>query len=215
MFSPPAPSVSWLQPPPSRLWRRAAGSGWPAPRTPRWSGSAPAYGHRPSCSPPASPWGWLLRPRQPFSPAIWSAPASPAPPPPTGTSSSCPTSSPSRPASCSLAFRPFAPCASRLQLLGAGVGLYVLGIAFAWAMRAWRGRAAFGQGDVKLIAGLGMILPAGLIGPAVLAGAVSALASACLPARRSGQAIALGLHLVLGSAVALGAAAAFPSLVGR
>ena len=115
----------------------------------------------------------------------------------------------------SLAFRPFAPCASRLQLLGAGVGLYVLGIAFAWAMCAWRGRAAFGQGDVKLIAGLGMILPAGLIGPAVLAGAVSALASACLPARRSGQAIALGLHLVLGSAVALGAAAAFPSLVGR
>jgi prepilin signal peptidase PulO-like enzyme (type II secretory pathway) len=106
-----------------------------------------------------------------------------------------------------LAFRPFTPSASRLQLLVAGGGLYGLGIAFAWAMRAWRGRAAFGQGDVKLIAGLGMILPAGLIGPAILAGAVSALASAWLPARGPARAIPLGIHMVVGTAVALGAAA--------
>jgi leader peptidase (prepilin peptidase)/N-methyltransferase len=115
----------------------------------------------------------------------------------------------------SLAFRPFAPSEGRLILLAVGVGIYVLGVAFAWVMRAWRGRAAFGQGDVKLIAGLGMILPAGLIGPAVLVGALSALACACLPARGAGRAIPLGLHLVLGSAVALGAAAAFPSLLRR
>jgi hypothetical protein len=100
-------------------------------------------------------------------------------------------------------------------LLGAGLGLYLLGTTFALAMRAWRGRAAFGQGDVKLIAGLGVLLPGSLIAPAVLAGAASALASACLPARTSGRAIALGLHLVIGSAVALGTAAAFPSLLAR
>lgn len=115
----------------------------------------------------------------------------------------------------SLAFRPFAPTSTRLELLGAGVGLYFLCFAFALALRAWRGRAAFGQGDVKLIAALGVILPAGLIAPAVLAGAVSALASVCLPARSARPVIALGLHLVIGSAIALGAASAFPSLLGR
>ena len=114
-----------------------------------------------------------------------------------------------------LAFRPFAPDSSRLELLGAGAGLYGLCFAFALGMRAWRGRAAFGQGDVKLIAALGVILPASLIAPAVLAGAFSALASVCLPLRRARPVIALGLHLVIGSAVALGAASAFPSLLGR
>lgn len=114
-----------------------------------------------------------------------------------------------------LAFRPFAPSASRLELLGTGVGLYVVGVAFAAAMRAWRGRSAFGQGDVKLIAELGVILPAGLIAPAILAGAASALTFACLPARKAGRTIALGLHLVVGCALALGAAAAVPTLVGR
>jgi prepilin signal peptidase PulO-like enzyme (type II secretory pathway) len=114
-----------------------------------------------------------------------------------------------------LVFRPFAPGSSRLELLGAGLGRYVVAGAFAAAMRAWRGRSAFGQGDVKLIAGLGVILPAGLIAPAVLAGAASALTFASLPARRSGRAIALGLHLVIGAAIALGAAAAFPPLLGR
>ncbi len=116
--------------------------------------------------------------------------------------------------------QPFAPASSRLELIAAGGGLYVVGIAFAWAIRAWRGRAAFGQGDVKLIAALGVILPAPLIAPAVLAGSVSALVSAGLACvglapRGSGRAIALGLHLVLGSAVALGAATAFPSLFVR
>jgi leader peptidase (prepilin peptidase)/N-methyltransferase len=114
----------------------------------------------------------------------------------------------------SLAFRPFAPLASRRELLFAGLGLYGAGTAFAWAMRTWRGRAAFGQGDVKLIAGLGMLLPAALIAPAVLAGALCALASACLPSRSSARAIPLGLHLVVGSAVALAAAPAFPALLG-
>ena len=114
----------------------------------------------------------------------------------------------------SLAFRPFAPFAPRIELLGAGVALYLMMTGFALAMRAWRGRAAFGQGDVKLIAGLGMVLPAGLIGPAVLAGAFSALAWACVP-KRTGRHIALGLHLVVGSGVALGAAAAFPALLGH
>jgi prepilin signal peptidase PulO-like enzyme (type II secretory pathway) len=113
-----------------------------------------------------------------------------------------------------LAFRPLAPASSRLDLLGAGAGLYVVGLAFALAMRAWRGQSAFGQGDVKLIAALGVILPVGLIAFAVLAGSASALASVCLPLRRYARPIALGLHLVLGSAIALGAAAAFPSLRG-
>jgi len=113
-----------------------------------------------------------------------------------------------------LAFRPFARSFSRAELLLAGAGLYAAGIAFAWAMRAWRGRGAFGQGDVKLVAGLGMILPAALIAPAVLAGAVCALVPACLPVRSSARAIPLGLHLVLGAAIALGAAAAFPVLLG-
>jgi prepilin signal peptidase PulO-like enzyme (type II secretory pathway) len=114
-----------------------------------------------------------------------------------------------------LAFRPFASTSSRLELLGAGAGLYALFFAFALAMRAWRGRGAFGQGDVKLIAAIGVILPASLMAPAVLAGALSALASVCLPARSARPVIALGLHLVIGSAVALGAASAFPSLLGR
>jgi leader peptidase (prepilin peptidase)/N-methyltransferase len=114
-----------------------------------------------------------------------------------------------------LAFRPFTPTSSRLELLGAGAGLFVVGVAFALAMRAWRGRGAFGQGDVKLIAGLGMILPVGLIGPAILVGAVSALLWARLPARAPERAIALGLHLVVGAAVALGAATALPTLLGR
>jgi prepilin signal peptidase PulO-like enzyme (type II secretory pathway) len=114
-----------------------------------------------------------------------------------------------------LVFRPFAPSSSRLELLGVGVGLYVVGTAFAAAMRAWRGRAAFGQGDVKLIAGLGVLLSPILIAPAILAGAASALTSVCLPARTSGRAIALGLHLVIGASLALAAATAFPSLFGR
>jgi len=60
-----------------------------------------------------------------------------------------------------------------------------------------------------------VLLPPTLIAPAVLAGAASALASVCLPARTSGRAIALGLHLVIGASLALAAAAAFPSLFGR
>lgn len=114
-----------------------------------------------------------------------------------------------------LAFRPFASSSSRIELLGAGLGLYLVGTVFALTMRAWGGRGAFGQGDVKLIAGLGVLLPPTLIAPAVLAGAASALASACLPARPSRRPIALGLHLVIGVGVALGAASAFPSLLGR
>jgi leader peptidase (prepilin peptidase)/N-methyltransferase len=92
-----------------------------------------------------------------------------------------------------LVFRPFAPSSSRLELLAVGVGLYVVGTAFAAGMRAWRGRAAFGQGDVKLIAGLGVLLSPTLIAPAILAGATS----------------------VIGASLALAAAAAFPSLFGR
>jgi prepilin signal peptidase PulO-like enzyme (type II secretory pathway) len=114
-----------------------------------------------------------------------------------------------------LAFRPFASTTDRLALMGAGAGLYLFGAAFAWAMRAWRGRAAFGQGDVKLIAAFGVILSPALIAPAVLAGAVCALTSVCLPTRANGRAIPLGLHLVVGAGVALGAAAAFPSLLVR
>lgn len=114
-----------------------------------------------------------------------------------------------------LAFRPFASSSSRLELLGAGLGLYLVGTIFAVTMRAWRGRAAFGQGDVKLIAGLGVLLPLNLLAPAVLAGAASALASACLSARPSRRAIALGVHLVIGAGVALGADSAFPRLLER
>jgi prepilin signal peptidase PulO-like enzyme (type II secretory pathway) len=112
-----------------------------------------------------------------------------------------------------LAFRPFAPSADRLALLCAGIGVYLLGTTFALVMRYWRGRAAFGQGDVKLIAGLAVILPAALIAPAVLLGGVCALAFACLPPRTSARAIPLGLHLVVGAGAALAAAAAFPSLL--
>jgi len=115
----------------------------------------------------------------------------------------------------SLAMRPLAPLESRVDLLVAGVGLYVGAIVFAAAMHLRYGRTAFGLGDVKLIAALGAILPARLIGPAILAGGVSALACVGLPGRTAKPVIALGLHLVVGSALALGAAQAFPSFLGR
>jgi prepilin signal peptidase PulO-like enzyme (type II secretory pathway) len=102
-----------------------------------------------------------------------------------------------------IAFRPFAPETGRFGLLYVGVGTYVLGAIFALVMRAWRGRAAFGQGDVKLIAALAVILPPELLLTAILLGALCALAFACIPARLHTRVIPLGLHLVVGAGAAL------------
>jgi prepilin signal peptidase PulO-like enzyme (type II secretory pathway) len=114
-----------------------------------------------------------------------------------------------------LAFRPFAPMADRFALLYAGAGTYLLGTTFGLIMRAWRRRTAFGQGDVKLIAALAVILPAALLAPAVLIGAACALAFACVPPRTYAGVIPLGLYLVVGAGAAFGAAAVFPALLGH
>jgi prepilin signal peptidase PulO-like enzyme (type II secretory pathway) len=114
-----------------------------------------------------------------------------------------------------LVFRPLDPNASRFALIYDGAAVYLLGTIFARVMRAWRGRSAFGQGDVKLVAALGVILPAGLIGIAVLAGCGCALACALVPPGLAPRVIPLGLHLVVGAGVALALAAAFPVIAGR
>jgi prepilin signal peptidase PulO-like enzyme (type II secretory pathway) len=111
-------------------------------------------------------------------------------------------------------FRPFTPTADRFALLYVGAGSYLLCTMFALFMRAWRGRAAFGQGDVKLIAALWLILPPALVLPAVLFGALCALACTCIPTRIATRAIPLGMHLVVGAGLAFGAGAAFPALLG-
>jgi prepilin signal peptidase PulO-like enzyme (type II secretory pathway) len=113
-----------------------------------------------------------------------------------------------------IAFRPFVPQAPRFYLVLDGAAAYFLGTVFALVMRAWRGRSAFGQGDVKLIAALAVILPGPLLPPAILFGSACALAFACVPARLCSRVIPFGLHLVVGVGAALVFGAAFPAYVG-
>lgn len=113
-----------------------------------------------------------------------------------------------------IAFRPFDPTAGRLGLVYAGACVYFLGTVYALVMRAWKGRSAFGQGDVKLLAALAVILPAPLLPPAILFGCACALAFACIPARFCTRVIPFGLHLVIGVGAALLFGAAFPAYVG-
>lgn len=107
--------------------------------------------------------------------------------------------------------QPFTPGTPRLQLACVAAGIYAMGSAFAWAMRVWRGPAAFGQGDVKLLAALGVILPAGLIGPVIIAGCISALLVSIAGNRSAPIRIPLGLHLIIGVAAVFPAFALLPA----
>ena len=118
-------------------------------------------------------------------------------------------------AAVALPFQPFAQQgAPPLRLLAIALCLYGAGCAFAWLMRRWRGASAFGQGDVKLIAAFGLILPLELVGPAVLAGCFSAILVHALEGGDRSARIAFGLHLTVGFAVALAAAPFLPAAFG-
>lgn len=113
-----------------------------------------------------------------------------------------------------LAFKPFTPVADRLGLVAAGAVTYGLGTAFALVMRAWRGRTAFGQGDVKLLAAFAVILPGPLLPAAILIGSASALAFYFIPPRGFSRVVPFGLHLVIGAGAALASGGAFRALLG-
>ncbi|WP_036521682.1 prepilin peptidase [Novosphingobium acidiphilum] len=96
-----------------------------------------------------------------------------------------------------IVFHPFAPGFSSAYLALSGVVLFASSEVFARHMRKWRGRTAFGGGDVKLIAAIGANVGWIRLDVVLFAGCVSAIAWHGLDLRKR---FPLGPHLVAGLA---------------